>query len=88
MNDQLDTEELKRRCLETAKQLDLKEVHDQLESETGVTYSGFIDNNGIKQHWGELKLPDGSLYEGEWKDGKRSGLGKQHRADLRLVYEG
>ena len=41
----------------------------------GITYEGHWKDN-VKDGYGIMKWPDGSVYEGEWNNDKFSGVGR------------
>lgn len=51
------------------------EVKDQHLEDNSV-YSGLIDDKKKKQIWGKISYPDGSSWEGEWKNDEKVGFGK------------
>lgn len=55
----------------------------------GVTadYVGQTEG-GIPNGWGKAKFLDGKIYEGEWKDGKMHGRGKEFYPGGTLQFEG
>lgn len=46
-----------------------------------MKYSGFVNERGQKQVWGQLLYNDGSQYEGEWNEDKCHGFGKKTNQD-------
>jgi antitoxin component YwqK of YwqJK toxin-antitoxin module len=50
-------------------------------------YAGQTENNK-PNGWGKASLPDGKIYEGEWKDGKMHGKMKEFYPDGMLEFEG
>ena len=52
-----------------------------------VDYVGQAEG-GIPNGWGNAQYLDGKLYDGEWKDGKFHGRGKEFYPDGTLEFEG
>jgi antitoxin component YwqK of YwqJK toxin-antitoxin module len=52
-----------------------------------VDYKGQV-NEGKPNGWGKAYFQNGSMYDGEWKDGKQHGLAKEHYPDGTLQYDG
>ena len=43
----------------------------------GVRYEGEVNRQGLPEGQGTIVYPDGSNYEGEWKNGMKDGRGRQ-----------
>jgi len=52
-----------------------------------VDYVGQTEN-GVPNGWGKAYFNNGSMYDGEWKDGKMHGKAKELYTDGTLQYEG
>jgi len=52
-----------------------------------VDYKGQTEN-GIPNGWGKAYFNNGSMYDGEWKDGKMHGKAQEFYADGTLQYDG
>lgn len=55
----------------------------------GVTADYFGQTErGIPNGWGKAQYLDGKIYDGEWKDGKMHGSGKEFYPEGTLEFEG
>lgn len=57
----------------------LRESDEDMDSENEIlpyTYEGGRNENGVRHGKGKARLPNGDVYEGEYKNGHRSGYGK------------
>lgn len=52
-----------------------------------VDYVGQTEN-GVPNGWGKAYFNNGSMYEGEWKDGKMHGKAKEFYVDGTLQFDG
>ena len=59
---------------------------DELIFEEGV-YRGDLINNK-RDGYGEFKLKNGEIYKGQWKKGKRNGLGIEYYKNENIKYQG
>jgi hypothetical protein len=62
-------------------------VFDLNDSNRGNVYEGDFQY-GMYNGWGTITYAGGGKYEGEWKDGERSGKGKSTAYDGRILDEG
>ena len=58
-----------------------------IEFRESSTYIGYHDNNFNKNGFGKLYLPNGSRYEGEFKNGEANGFGMRFE-DEEILYQG
>jgi antitoxin component YwqK of YwqJK toxin-antitoxin module len=64
------------------------EIQDLIVSRTiKVDYKGQTEN-GKPHGWGKAYSRDGSMYDGEWKDGLMDGKGQEFYPDGTLQYDG
>ncbi len=52
---------------------------------TKAAYTGTFNKKGQPHGWGKRSLPDGTIYDGNWVDGKFRGYGKKINSDGSLI---